>query len=131
MVDLVLFVSRCCEVCGAVLEETAYSSDVAFTKDAGGDSAVVGHFVSDTGQPRGLGRISGGKIYSSDPVSLTNPLICSMIRPHIQGSQHKFLGHLKICKFAKPISHLAFTSKQSCNTCSKFRPGQSTTPKLG
>ncbi|KAK9825942.1 hypothetical protein WJX74_000470 [Apatococcus lobatus] len=57
----------CCEECGAVVEETAYSSDVAFTKDAGGDSAVVGHFVSDTGQPRGLGRISGGKVYSSDP----------------------------------------------------------------
>lgn len=53
-----------------MLEDTAYSSDVAFTKDAGGDSAVVGHFVSETGVPRGLGRISGGKIYNSDPVRL-------------------------------------------------------------
>ncbi|KAK9838597.1 hypothetical protein WJX84_010152 [Apatococcus fuscideae] len=57
----------CCPNCGTVLDEDAFSSEVGFTKDAGGDSAVVGSFVSDTGVARGVSRISGGKVYSSEP----------------------------------------------------------------
>lgn len=47
-----------------MLEDTAFSADVAFQKDAAGESTVVGQFVNESGQARGLGRIHGGKIYS-------------------------------------------------------------------
>ena len=55
---------RCCVQCGRVLEDTAFAADVAFAKDAAGESTVVGQFVNESGQARGLGRIHGGKIYS-------------------------------------------------------------------
>ncbi len=47
-----------------MLDESAFSADVAFQKDAAGESTVVGQFVNESGQARGLGRIHGGKIYS-------------------------------------------------------------------
>ncbi|KAK9817299.1 hypothetical protein WJX72_012355 [[Myrmecia] bisecta] len=53
----------CCTSCGRVLEDVAFSSDITFSKGAGGESTVDGHFVSDAGAARGIGRISGGRIY--------------------------------------------------------------------
>lgn len=50
--------------CGRVLEDTAFSADVTFAKDAGGESTVVGQFVSETGVARGIGRIHGGRVYA-------------------------------------------------------------------
>lgn len=50
--------------CGRVLEDTAFSADVTFQKDAGGESMVVGQFVSETGVARGMGRIHGGRVYA-------------------------------------------------------------------
>jgi transcription factor IIIB subunit 2 len=47
-----------------VLEDTAFSADVTFAKDAGGESTVVGQFVSETGVARGIGRIHGGRVYA-------------------------------------------------------------------
>jgi hypothetical protein len=55
---------RCCVQCGRVLEDTAFSADVTFAKDAGGESTVVGQFVSETGVARGIGRIHGGRVYA-------------------------------------------------------------------
>ncbi|KAL6780177.1 hypothetical protein ACKKBF_B14155 [Auxenochlorella protothecoides x Auxenochlorella symbiontica] len=55
----------CCPHCGRVLEDTAFSADVTFQKDAGGESTVLGQFVSETGQARGIGRIHGGRVYTS------------------------------------------------------------------
>ncbi|KAL4428055.1 hypothetical protein ABPG75_002144 [Micractinium tetrahymenae] len=54
----------CCVQCGRVLEDTAFSADVTFQKDAGGESTVVGQFVSETGVARGIGRIHGGRVYA-------------------------------------------------------------------
>lgn len=54
----------CCVQCGRVLEDTAFSADVTFAKDAGGESAVVGQFVSESGVARGIGRIHGGRVYA-------------------------------------------------------------------
>ncbi|KAL4445344.1 hypothetical protein ABPG77_011169 [Micractinium sp. CCAP 211/92] len=54
----------CCVQCGRVLEDTAFSADVTFQKDAGGESMVVGQFVSETGVARGMGRIHGGRVYA-------------------------------------------------------------------
>lgn len=54
----------CCVQCGRVLEDTAFSADVTFQKDAGGESTVVGQFVSETGVARGVGRIHGGRVYA-------------------------------------------------------------------
>ena len=45
--------------CGRVLEDTAFSTDVTFQKDAGGESAVVGQFVSEAGVARGVGMVVG------------------------------------------------------------------------
>ncbi|KAK9835222.1 hypothetical protein WJX81_006819 [Elliptochloris bilobata] len=53
----------CCTRCGRVLDEVAFSTEVTFTKGAGGESTVNGHFVSDAAASRGLGRISGGRLF--------------------------------------------------------------------
>lgn len=50
--------------CGRVLEDTAFSADITFQKDAGGESTVVGQFVNEAGVARGIGRIHGGRVYS-------------------------------------------------------------------
>jgi transcription factor IIIB subunit 2 len=54
----------CCVQCGRVLEDTAFSADVTFQKDAGGESTVLGQFVNEAGVARGIGRIHGGRVYS-------------------------------------------------------------------
>ena len=54
---------RCCTSCGQVLDETTFSAEVTFTKGAGGISTADGQFVSDVAASRGLGRISGGRLY--------------------------------------------------------------------
>lgn len=54
----------CCVQCGRVLEDTAFSADVTFQKDAGGESTVMGQFVNEAGVARGIGRIHGGRVYS-------------------------------------------------------------------
>ncbi|BDA42484.1 probable transcription factor IIIB 90 kDa subunit at N-terminal half [Coccomyxa sp. Obi] len=53
----------CCTSCGRVLDEVAFSNEVTFTKGAGGVSTADGQFVSDVAASRGLGRISGGRLY--------------------------------------------------------------------
>lgn len=50
--------------CGCVLEDIAFSTDVAFQKDAAGESTVVGQFVNESGVARGIGRIHGGRVYA-------------------------------------------------------------------
>lgn len=50
--------------CGRVLEDTAFSADITFQKDAGGESTVVGQFVNESGVARGIGRIHGGRVYA-------------------------------------------------------------------
>ncbi|KDD72637.1 hypothetical protein H632_c3093p0, partial [Helicosporidium sp. ATCC 50920] len=54
----------CCVQCGRVLEEGAFSNDVTFVKDAGGESAVMGQFVGDGGVARGVGRLHMGRLYA-------------------------------------------------------------------
>ncbi|EFN55262.1 hypothetical protein CHLNCDRAFT_57908 [Chlorella variabilis] len=54
----------CCVQCGRVLEDTAFSADITFQKDAGGESTVVGQFVNESGVARGIGRIHGGRVYA-------------------------------------------------------------------
>lgn len=49
-----------CQCCGTVLEDVAFATDVQFTKGADGEGEVVGQFVSETGQPRGMARMPGG-----------------------------------------------------------------------
>ena len=46
-----------------MLDEIAFSNEVTFTKGAGGISTADGQFVSDVAATRGLGRISGGRMY--------------------------------------------------------------------
>lgn len=55
--------NRCCKKCGTVLEDNAFANEVTFTKGAGGVSTADGQFVSDANASRGLGRISGGRMY--------------------------------------------------------------------
>jgi hypothetical protein len=50
--------------CGRVLEDTAFSADITFQKDAGGESTVMGQFVNESGVARGIGRIHGGRVYA-------------------------------------------------------------------
>ncbi|KAL4858728.1 Transcription factor IIIB subunit [Chlorella vulgaris] len=54
----------CCVQCGRVLEDTAFSADITFAKDAGGESTVMGQFVNEAGVARGIGRIHGGRVYA-------------------------------------------------------------------
>ena len=54
---------RCCTRCGRVLDEVTFSTEVTFSKGAGGESTVNGHFVSEAAASRGLGRISGGRLF--------------------------------------------------------------------
>lgn len=46
-----------------MLDEVAFSTEVTFTKGVGGESTINGHFVSDAAASRGLGRISGGRLF--------------------------------------------------------------------
>ena len=62
---------RCCTSCGRVLDEVAFSNEVTFTKGAGGVSTADGQFVSDVAASRGLGRISGGRLYGYQVCSCT------------------------------------------------------------
>ncbi len=66
----------CCTRCGRVLDEAAFSSEVTFSKGAGGESTVNGHFVSEAAASRGLGRVSGGRLfgYQARPA----PRACSL-----------------------------------------------------
>ncbi|EIE20930.1 cyclin-like protein [Coccomyxa subellipsoidea C-169] len=54
---------QCCTTCGAVLDEGGFSTEVTFTKGAGGVSTADGQFLSDAAASRGLARISGGRGY--------------------------------------------------------------------
>jgi transcription initiation factor TFIIIB Brf1 subunit/transcription initiation factor TFIIB len=54
----------CCFNCGRVLEDTAFSSDVTFMKGADGEGELVGQFVGERGEVRGLQRMAGGKVWS-------------------------------------------------------------------
>eukprot|EP00897_Mesotaenium_endlicherianum_P003478 jgi/Mesen1/3158/ME000184S02223 len=61
----------CCTGCGRVLDDTVYSTDVTFSKGAGGVSQADGNFVSDGGGGSSFGRLgnsSGGRVfgYQSD-----------------------------------------------------------------
>lgn len=49
--------------CGRVLDENAFSSDIMFTKGADGDGELVGQFIGEGGEPRGLARFSGGRMW--------------------------------------------------------------------
>jgi hypothetical protein len=46
-----------------VLEDVAFSADVQFVKGADGEGELVGQFVPETGQVRGLTRMAGGKVW--------------------------------------------------------------------
>ncbi len=46
-----------------MLDEVAFSNEVTFTKGVGGISTADGTFVSDAAAERGLGRMSGGRMY--------------------------------------------------------------------
>lgn len=72
-----LFTCRCCTSCGQVLDETTFSAEVTFTKGAGGISTADGQFVSDVAASRGLGRISGGRLYGYQ-VSPPSGLLCQV-----------------------------------------------------
>ncbi len=50
--------------CGSVLDDLSFSQDVTFSKDAAGESTVVGQFVNESGVARGIGRIHGGRVYA-------------------------------------------------------------------
>lgn len=50
----------CCIMCGQVLEDIHFSSDVQFVKGVDGESEALGNLVTDAGIPRGLGRTAGG-----------------------------------------------------------------------
>eukprot|EP00883_Tetradesmus_obliquus_P005675 jgi/Sobl393_1/16122/SZX78465.1 len=54
----------CCCACGRVLEDTAFSSDVTFMKGADGEGELMGQFVGERGEVRGLQRMAGGKVWS-------------------------------------------------------------------
>jgi transcription initiation factor TFIIIB Brf1 subunit/transcription initiation factor TFIIB len=54
-----------CVNCGRVLEDDAFASDVTFMKGADGEGEMVGQFVGDDGNVRGLQRMAGGKVWSS------------------------------------------------------------------
>ena len=51
--------------CGRVVEDTAFSSDVMFTKGGDGEGEMVGQMVGASGEARGLGRYSGGRMWGS------------------------------------------------------------------
>ncbi|KAG2429326.1 hypothetical protein HXX76_011093 [Chlamydomonas incerta] len=55
----------CCVQCGRVVEDTAFSSDVMFTKGGDGEGEMVGQMVGASGEARGLGRYSGGRMWGS------------------------------------------------------------------
>ncbi|KIY92524.1 hypothetical protein MNEG_15439 [Monoraphidium neglectum] len=54
-----------CPQCGLILEDIAFSSDVQFAKGADGEGELVGQFVSETGQVRGIGRMAGGRLWGA------------------------------------------------------------------
>jgi hypothetical protein len=54
-----------CPACGLILEDIAFSSDVQFAKGADGEGELVGQFVSETGQVRGIGRMAGGRLWGA------------------------------------------------------------------
>jgi transcription factor IIIB subunit 2 len=53
----------CCPNCGRVLEDIAFASDVQFAKGADGEGELVGQFVGEGGEARGMGRFSGGRLW--------------------------------------------------------------------
>ena len=57
-------VTRAQVECGSVLDDLSFSQDVTFSKDAAGESTVVGQFVNESGVARGIGRIHGGRVYA-------------------------------------------------------------------
>jgi len=73
----------CCTRCGRVLDEAAFSSEVTFSKGAGGESTVNGHFVSEAAASRGLGRVSGGRLFGYQARS--GPWACSGARRSARG----------------------------------------------
>lgn len=54
-----------CATCGVVLDDAAFSTEVTFTKGAGGESAVDGQRVTESGIARGMGSIGGSRNYGS------------------------------------------------------------------
>ncbi|KXZ48221.1 BFR protein [Gonium pectorale] len=55
----------CCVQCGRVVEDTAFSSDVMFSKGADGEGELVGKMVGASGEARGIGRFSGGRMWAN------------------------------------------------------------------
>ncbi len=55
-------------MCGKIIDDVAFSTDVTFVKGPGGQSSVEGQFVSEAGASRQGARLVHGKIYSG-PVS--------------------------------------------------------------
>nr|ADI46953.1 BFR1m [Volvox carteri f. nagariensis] len=55
----------CCVQCGRVLEDTAFSTDVMFTKGADGAGELVGQLVGANGDAHGVSRYSGGRLWAS------------------------------------------------------------------
>lgn len=74
-----------CLSCGRVLEDVAFASDVQFTKGADGEGEVVGQFVSETGQPRGLTRMPGGARLWGQRVSHATPLLSGYMAYRCRG----------------------------------------------
>ena len=54
----------CCMLCGRVVEDLAFASDVMFQKGADGEGEMVGQYVGETGQARGVARYSGGRLWA-------------------------------------------------------------------
>jgi transcription factor IIIB subunit 2 len=67
-----------CAQCGRVLDEGAFSTDVQFVKGADGEGELVGQFVPETGQPRGLTRVAGGRTWA---VRVSMMLVCFWFAP--------------------------------------------------
>lgn len=94
-----------------MLEDTAFSADVAFQKDAAGESTVVGQFVNESGQARGLGRIHGGKIYAyqvrapsfflSHSAQIKTKCTCALVF-WLQNSIHQHRNQVRLAGGAGP-----------------------------
>ena len=76
-----------------MLDEVAFSNEVTFTKGVGGISTADGTFVSDAAAERGLGRISGGRMYGYQ-VCGSSPASCYSLS---MASKAKAVMHVSAC----------------------------------
>jgi hypothetical protein len=70
----------CCVQCGNVLTNSAFASDVTFTKGADGSGAATGQYVGDSGEARSS-RYAGGRMWSSS-VRAACHMLCRPCQPH-------------------------------------------------